>query len=271
MSLTSNRALGAFRGYAIAHPVAAFLVVVLPSSWVVLSALHFARLPLEPGLLVLTYAGLVGLSSLITYWREGRSGVRELFGGLLKWRVGVGYYLLSVCAIPALTIAGAVVAHAMTLSEMQWSRAAIHFVSGALIINLWEETGWTGFVQSNLMRAKGVLKGSLLTAPAFVGIHLPLLLQQPNASALLVSFLTLFGLAFFFRYLLGMVFVDTGGSLLIVGLLHASFNASGVLGGEATTWASIVAVIVITVMLATYKVIRRQRLTPADSNERVAT
>ena len=35
-----------------------------------------------------------------------------------------------------------------------------------------------------------------------------------------------FGRAPFFRYLIGMVLVDTGGSLLAAGLLHASFNAA---------------------------------------------
>jgi uncharacterized protein len=270
MSLSSTRPLRMFRAYAIAHPVAAFLGVLLPSSWVLLSALFLAGAPLEPGILVLVYAGLLGLSSLITYWREGRSGVKKLFGGVLKWRVGLKYYLVSLCAIPALTVAGALIAHAVTPSEMQWSRAGFNLVSGAVIINLWEETGWTGFVQSKLMRARGVLKGSLLTALGFVGVHLPFLLREPNASAVLVSFLALFGTALFFRYLIGLLFVDTGGSLLIVGLLHASFNASGSLGGEATTWASIVAVIVITVVLATYKMIRRQPPTFGDVNAATA-
>jgi len=270
MSLNTDRALGPFRAYAIAHPVAALLLVLLPLSWVGLSALFFAGAPLEPGIIALTYAGLLGLSSLITFWREGRSGVKELFGGLLKWRVGLGYYLLAVCAIPALTVAGAVIAHAVALSDIQWSRAAIQLVSGAVIINLWEETGWTGFVQSKLMRSRGVLKGSLLTAPAFVGIHLPLLLRQPDASGVLISLLALLGASFFFRYLIGLVFVDTGGSLLIVGLLHASFNASGGMGGDGTTWASIAAVIVLTAMLATFKLIPRQPLASADLKGRLA-
>jgi hypothetical protein len=33
----------------------------------------------------------------------------------------------------------------------------------------------------------------------------------------------------FFRYLIGTVLIDTSGSLLAAGLLHASFNASGAL------------------------------------------
>jgi len=50
----------------------------------------------------------------------------------------------------------------------------------------------------------------------------------------------------FFRYLIGVVLIDTGGSLLAAGLLHASFNASGALPILSVGWQYIPAVIVLT-------------------------
>jgi membrane protease YdiL (CAAX protease family) len=47
-------------------------------------------------------------------------------------------------------------------------------VSAALIINIWEETAWTGFVQRRAMARWGTVNGSLATAVLFAGIHAPL-------------------------------------------------------------------------------------------------
>jgi membrane protease YdiL (CAAX protease family) len=253
-----HRALSAatFRSYAVRRPITAFLQIVLPASWILLPALHFSGIPLEAGLLVVNYAGLLGLSALITYWIDGRSGVKHLLGGLLKWRVGLGYYLLALGAIPLVTVATATVAAGFHPPTINWLKVAASLVSGALIINLWEETGWTGFVQSRLMNEKGLLRGSLLTAPAFAGIHLPLLLRQSSWSAAAITCAVLFALAPFFRYLIGMVFIDTGGSLLLVGLLHASFNSSGALGGKLGDGANIIALLCVTPLYAVFRAAR---------------
>ena len=154
------------------------------------------------------------------------------------------------------------------LSSGGWAALAINFfsslVSSALIINIWEETAWASFVQIRLTDRHGLLIGSLLTAPAFIGIHLPLLLQQNTLPDLLESFAALAGLAFFFRYLIGMIYLETGGSTLLVGLLHASFNSSGSLGTNNTQIASIFATILITLVFARYMSLFRSKRQFAD-------
>ncbi|MDT7703946.1 MAG: hypothetical protein QOJ30_6271, partial [Pseudonocardiales bacterium] len=47
-------------------------------------------------------------------------------------------------------------------------------VIGALAYDLWEQTVWTGFLQSRLLDRHGLLRSALLTAPLFVAIHIPL-------------------------------------------------------------------------------------------------
>ena len=57
----------------------------------------------------------------------------------------------------------------------------------------------------------------------------------------------------FVRYLYGMTLVDTGGSVLAVGILHASLNASGQLGAVHGWWPAPVAMILLTLTAAAWR------------------
>jgi membrane protease YdiL (CAAX protease family) len=127
-------------------------------------------------------------------------------------------------------------------------------VFGLLLGNLWEELAWTGFLQSRLMARHGLLRGSLMTAPWFAAIHVPLSFTPGWTWSSAASNLALVLLiAPFMRYLLGMHYLDTRGSLLAVGLQHAAFNASAGLGSAG--WEYAVGLVVLTVVVA---VLRRQ-------------
>lgn len=111
------------------------------------------------------------------------------------------------------------------------------FVFGALFLNLWEEAAWQGLVQRHLTRHHGAFKAALLTAVPFALLHLPLAFidaatpkEALPAAALIVAF------APALRYLIGWLDLDTGGSLLAVGVLHASFNATGSLDVLVGGW-----------------------------------
>lgn len=78
------------------------------------------------------------------------------------------------------------------------------------------------------MGRHGLVKGSLLTAVPFAIVHIPL--QIRGTSGLrdaLVNVGVLFLMAPAARYLVGRTDYAIGGSLLAVGVLHASWNASG--------------------------------------------
>jgi membrane protease YdiL (CAAX protease family) len=99
---------------------------------------------------------------------------------------------------------------------------------GTLLTNLWEEAAWTGFVRNRLMSRRGLLAGSVLTAVPFALIHGPGTFQNTPAAVAVFHVGVLAVLASFLRYVIGAVFIDTRGSILAVGLVHASFNATGV-------------------------------------------
>ena len=113
-------------------------------------------------------------------------------------------------------------------------------------------------MQARLMATRGLLIGSLLTAIPFFVIHIPLAfaehgLNTTGEQAALNLGLTAL-IAPGFRYLAGTQLIDSGGSILAIGLLHASFNASGQLSAVPGGWQYIPAVIVLTlaVIIADY-------------------
>ena len=57
----------------------------------------------------------------------------------------------------------------------------------------------------------------------------------------------------FFRYLLGTQLIDSGGSILAIGLLHASFNAAGQMSAVPGGWQYIPAMIMLTLAVIAYR------------------
>lgn len=220
---------------------------------------------------VLELVLLLGGATLLTALAGGRPEVRRLFAGLTRWRIGLGAILLVVVALPLLTVAVAAATGGLHSVEGGWVQVVLTYllflVFGAVTANLWEETVWGGFVQVPLMARHGLLIGSLLTAVPFFVIHLPLAFEAKGWSGtswsdVLATWGILLVSAPVFRYLIGMVLIDTGGSLLAAGLLHASFNASGALPILSGGWQYVPAMILLTVAVA---VLRRRRRSTADA------
>ena len=57
----------------------------------------------------------------------------------------------------------------------------------------------------------------------------------------------------FLRYLIGTLLIDTGGSTLAAGLMHASFNAAGAMVVITGGWQHIPALIILTLAVAAYR------------------
>lgn len=214
---------------------------------------------------------LLGGSVVVSAWLGGRAAVRWLFAGLTRWRIGVAQYLLVLATMPALTLTVAIVTGTMTTPTDGWVKVGgtylLFLVFGAVTGNLWEETAWAGFVQGRLMARHGLLAGSLLTAVPFFVIHLPLAFETngwkgTSWSDAFTTWTLLLVSAPFFRYLIGTVLVDTGGSVLAVGLLHAAFNASGALPVTRGGWQYIPAMIILTLLVTAYRRLRGRSAVP---------
>ena len=194
-----------------------------------------ADLPVEPFLLLLVYVVYLGGAVLVAR-RRGPGGVGRLFAGALRWRIGWRNWAVVAGALPLATLAVALITGTLSAPADGWAVTAgnylfLTFIFGALILNIFEEVAWQGLVQRNLTREHGPLRAAMLTAIPFVAVHIPLsFVGDATTTEALVATALLFVFAPAMRYLMGRTDLATGGSLLAVGAMHASFNASGQLG-----------------------------------------
>ncbi|MGF9647098.1 type II CAAX endopeptidase family protein [Pseudarthrobacter oxydans] len=217
------------------HPVAAFVVIVLLLSWTgqIVSLLLLGDI--LPGILAELLI-LLGTAILVTGAADGRPAVRELFRRAFRWRVAPAWYVAALLGIPALTVLIAAATGTFHPPAGGWGPLPVNYllntlIIGALLGNIWEELAWTGVVQHRIMDRHGPVTAALLTAIPFALIHLPFAFAEKGFSGtpwsdVAISWLVLFLFAPFFRLLMGIAYLGTGYSLFIVGLLHASFNAS---------------------------------------------
>src|SRR5918997_3346452 len=259
-----DRHQGPIRAFAVRRPVLAFCVFAVGLSVSLIAALLIADVSVIPGkaaqLLILP-----GTALLITAWLSGRAGVRRLLTSMLHWRIRIARWLLVLLALPALTLAIAAATGTLEAAPKGWLNIATTYVLTLLVVlvtaNLLEEMAWTGFVQTTLMARHGLLRGALLTAVPVFAIHLPLsyetngLYRTRWEDAMLNWGLLLVGLLFF-RYLAGVLMLETNGSVLAVGVLHASFNASGGMDVVPAGWQYVPAVVLLTLLVVAYRTLR---------------
>src|SRR3712207_2441212 len=232
------------------YPATAFLVMVFGFGWIslipmLLSENGLGVLPIElPLTVVQTLATLLGLALpafLVTAATGGKEGVKDLLGRLLRWRVGIRWYLTAVFGLFVAVLLAAVpflgAARLETLGR-EWGLLFTVFLPGVVLpflhTNLWEELGWTGFLQSTLQEGRGPLLASVIVAPFFALFHLPALfvdgwimdegysLSQFPSALVQVGVLMVF--AVFVRVLIMWLYNGSGRSILLVGLAHAALN-----------------------------------------------
>lgn len=181
-----------------------------------------------PSLVAVALAGLL----------YGRQGLRQLFGGFRRWRVGARWYLAAIFLSPLLTVLalglralldgdfavdpssplGTELADAGLASLL----AALPFVFVVSLFTspLLEEPGWRGFALPHLQdRLTALAAGVLL---GFVEGLWQLPLALGGREPLLPYFLGVTG-AF---TILVWIFNSTGGSLVMALLYHASLNVA---------------------------------------------
>jgi uncharacterized protein len=245
-----------------------YLALVLSLGIPLLAIPAIAGLPLEPFLLATTYVLLLGGAVAVAH-RTGPGGVRRLFRGVLLWRIGWRAWAVAVAVIPLATVAVALLTGTYTDPPDGWAIVlgdylVFTLVIGALFLNVFEETAWQGLVQRHLARRHGQLRAAMLTAIPFAALHLPLsLVGDVTAGQAAVAAALIVVMAPAMRYVVGRTDQRTG-SLLAVGITHASFNASGQLEVATGGWQHIVG---LALVASVFLVIdRRRQPTQAPAN-----
>lgn len=214
-----------------------FTAIALPAGWVFLSVPLFTGWPVEPFVLATLFLGMVPTALLLTR-RGNNTTVRDLLRDCIRLPHPVAWLIPATLLIPVATRVGAsLVGGGEPITSALVVDLIVNVVSSVLIVNLWEEMVWAGFVQRTASNAYGFVRSALLTAALFVAIHLPLAFFGIDGAAdLAYNLAIMVASGVGMRLLIGALDVWGRGSILAVALLHASFNASGDLVGADHDW-----------------------------------
>jgi len=214
------------------HPLITFFVLAYALAWIIESPLVFLgdSLTDTQDLVLTILASNVpsAMAIVLTAVVFGRGALRKLLGRLLIWRVNPLWYLV-VFLGPAALAGGVVALNALLGGPalglgMPLVGAAI-FLAFSIFPGsaLGEEIGWRGYALPRLQAGRSALSASLILAPIWALWHLPIWLQgKPFQTPTLYAGFVVS--AFALSVILTWVYNSTGGSLLLVVLLHATVN-----------------------------------------------
>jgi uncharacterized protein len=214
------------------HPLITFFVLTYTLTWAIESPLVFLTdsvTDTQNLVLVLLASNVPSVVAIVlTAIVFGRGALRKLLGRLLIWRVNPLWYLVVLLGPVALTggvvllnalMGGAALSLGMPLLGAAIFLAISIFPGSAM----GEEIGWRGYALPRLQSRMSALSASLLLAPIWGLWHLPLWLQGDPVKTP-IFYVAFFAAVFPMSVLLTWVYNSTGGSLLMVVLLHATVN-----------------------------------------------
>lgn len=154
----------------------------------------------------------------------GRTGLRELWQRLVRWRIRWYWYALGLLPVGLYGVATAVAGASPTITSSTITTAlfSVHagfFVSLFLRGALGEELGLRGFALPRLQERMSPFRASLIIGVLWGAWHLPVLVGRDPLSIVAFALLNI-GLSMLFTWL----FNGSGGSLIPVLLFHATQN-----------------------------------------------
>ena len=214
------------------HPIITFFVLTYVLTWAIESPLVFLTdsVTATQGLVLVILASNVpsAVAIVLTAIVLGRGALRKLLGRLLIWRVSPFWYLVVFLGPVALT-GGVVLLNSLmggpALSLGMTLVGATIFFAFSVVPGsaLGEEIGWRGYVLPRLQSRMSALSAALLIAPIWGLWHLPLWLTGDPVKTP-TFYVAFFAAVFPMSVLLTWVYNSTGGSLLMVVILHATVN-----------------------------------------------
>lgn len=163
--------------------------------------------------------GILGplVAATLLVWRQGGArAVKDLFAGLLRWRVHVGWYAAAL--LPAVLLA--VLLGLLGLAGREGPLVYAPTLSGlgvALVISVTEEVGWRGYALPRLQRRFGTFGASSLLGLLWYFWHLPMFLGLAvPLDLVLVMLLYFIGASLVFTW----IYNGSGSSLLLAVVAH---------------------------------------------------
>ncbi|HVT70176.1 MAG TPA: type II CAAX endopeptidase family protein [Trebonia sp.] len=232
------------RGLIRRHPLVSFFALAAGLSWAAwipyvlsesgLGIAHF-NFPVVLGNTQLTgvlpgaYLGPILSAFVVTAAADGRPGLRQWTGRLLRWRVGWRWYAGAVTGVPAVLV---LISAVLSGGRIQAPAAAALTAYLPMLLlqmvttGLAEEPGWRDFALPRLQRRFGPLRATAILGPLWGAWHLPLFLTAwggwPHVTPQAPVEFILACCAF--SYVMTWVFNRSGESLPVAMLVHTSVN-----------------------------------------------
>ncbi len=267
------------------YPIATYFVLAFAISWgwtfLIIGPASLRgetfdiSMVIRVAMLILTGPLIAGILS--TYLVDGKDGLRDLWGRITRWRVGVRWYVAALFTFPILILALLWTLSTFASTVFTPSLTAVGVMMG-LFAGFMEEVGWTGYAYPKLRSKHGVLRGALI-----LGLLHGLWHIGPNylfeASSLGVYWLPRFTVMWMvamvaMRIILVWIYENTD-SVLLAQLTHASSTGSLVIFGPSpitpaneTLWWSLYALILWVVagaLIARYGEELRARPKPVEA------
>jgi len=248
------------------HPLGSYFFLTYSITWVGVSAaagpefLRGEEVQFTDGMLMLA-AMLAGpsVSGLVcTRVVEGKSGLRDLYSRMRRWRVGLGWYA-AAGLIPPVLILITLAALSQLISPAFTPGLTPTLIFGGLLAGYFEEIGWTGFATPRMKSLYGALTTGILLGVIWGVWHLAadyLGASDTFGSYWLPRFLAMWiaGMTAT-RVLMLWVYSHTE-SVLLIQIMHASstgfllfLSPTPVSPADETTWFAVYAAVLWVVAL----------------------
>jgi len=264
------------------HALLLYFLLAYAISWaieipVALSVQGLISAQIPPALYYFASFGPFLAALVVAMAAEGSSGVRRLFAGLAKWRVGRGYAIFAILTPPILF---AIAVVGSRLWQGAWPDLRLlgdidylpHlgilgvFSLWLLTFGLGEETGWRGFALPRLQAGRSAFSAALIIGVLHTFWHLPAFFFRDTYTAmgLLLGLPMLLVSVVSASFIMTWLYNGTRGSLLMVVLFHGLFNFFSVseAGGESA--AIVMSAVVVFWAVRVVIVFGREHLAPAE-------
>lgn len=189
-------------------------------------------IPALPGLVVLGTFGPALAAVVVTSQEGGRAALRSLLSRVLRWRAAPVWYVVALLG-PLVLQSVAIGLHVILGGQTPDLLALIGALPIVMAISVYmlifvalgEEVGWRGYALPALQAHHGALLASVILGVVWTVWHLPQFFN-PSTPYSDLPFVVFLAYLVPFAVLITWVFNSTGGSVLMVMILHSVMNAS---------------------------------------------
>jgi membrane protease YdiL (CAAX protease family) len=202
------------------HPLIAFFVLAYLLTWWSYPLLRFSPLLGIFGLFGPALAAII--MAAVT---EGKAGVKALLSRVVRWRVGLPWYVVALGLPTVLSLVTAGLSYLLGVSESVQVGVFTGIELVLFVAVVGEELGWRGYALPLLLEKRSALTASLILGVLWGLWHLPTFVVPgtPQYGLPLSAFMLL---TIEYSILMTWVFLHTRGSVLIATLFHGAINLS---------------------------------------------